>query len=211
MELDLVIDVVCPWCFIGKRQLDKAMAERPGAITAVRYRPYQLAPDAPASGVDRTAYYEKKFGKDSPQLKAAREHMLSIGPGLGIAFDFESDCIIGNSMDAHRLIRWALTPGVQDRVADAVMCAYFEDCRNVADRELLADIAAEAGMDRTLVTDLLASGKDTDLIAAEVAQAQQAGIRGVPMFIFDGKHAVSGAQEAAVLVQVMDRIAAGDV
>jgi len=211
MELDLVIDVVCPWCFVGKRQLDKAMAERPGVITALRVRPYQLAPDAPAEGVDRAGYYDKKFGKDSPQLKASRDHMQNIGPGLGIAFDFESECRIGNSLDAHRLIRWAMTPGLQAEVADAVMSAYFERCEFIADHDLLTDIAAKAGMDADLVADLLASDKDKQLIAQEVFQAMQLGISGVPMFIFDGKHAVSGAQDASVLVEVMDKIAAGEI
>ncbi len=211
MELDLVIDVVCPWCFIGKRQLDKAMAERPGVISEVRIRPYQLAPDSPAEGVDRTSYYDKKFGKDSPQLKAARGHMLSVGPGLGIQFDFESECRIGNSLDAHRLIRWAMTPGVQADVADAIMSAYFEKCEFIADQALLVDIAAKAGMDAELVVELLASDKDKQLIAQEVFQAMQMGVSGVPMFVFNGKHAVSGAQEASVLVQVMDRITAGEL
>lgn len=211
MELDLVIDVVCPWCFVGKRQLDKAIAERPGVISALRIRPYQLAPDTPLEGVDRTGYYDKKFGKDSPQLKAARDHMLSIGPGLGIQFDFERECRIGNSLDAHRLIRWAMTPGVQAEVADAIMSAYFEKCEFIADQELLTDIAAKAGMDTDLVAGLLASEKDKQLIAQEVFQAMQMGVSGVPMFVFNGKHAVSGAQDASVLVQVMDRITAGEL
>ncbi|NVJ96841.1 MAG: DsbA family oxidoreductase [Alphaproteobacteria bacterium] len=207
MELDVVIDVVCPWCFVGKRQLDQALEARPGIVSIVRYRPYQLAPDTPTEGVDRKAYYEKKFG-NSPQLAAMREHLLAQAPDLGIKFDFESDCTIGNSLDAHRLIRWALSPGKQAEVADGIMKAYFEDCAFIGDHALLVEIAGSAGMDLGLVADLLAGDTDKDLVRAEVGQAHQSGIRGVPMYIFDGKYAVSGAQGAEALIGVMDQIAA---
>lgn len=207
MELDFVIDVVCPWCFVGKRQLDKALEMRPGSVSEVRFRPYQLAPDAPVGGVDRAEYYQKKFG-DGPQLEQMRVHLREIGEGLGINFDFESDCRIANSLDAHRVIRWALSPGKQAEVSDGIMKAYFEDCAFIGDHALLAEIAGNAGMDAGLVSELLASGQDADLIKAEVAQAQQVGVRGVPMYIFDGKYAVSGAQGEDALAGVMDQIQA---
>jgi predicted DsbA family dithiol-disulfide isomerase len=207
VELDLVIDVVCPWCYVGKRQLDKALEMRPGSLSVVRYRPYQLAPDTPIEGVDRKSYYRKKFG-DGPQLEAMREHLKVQAAGLGIAFDFDSDCTIANSLDAHRLIRWAMTPGKQAEVADGIMKAYFEDCAFIGDHALLTEIAGQAGMDTTLVAELLASNQDTDLIRTEVQHAQEAGIRGVPMYIFGGKYAVSGAQGPEALVQVIDKVTA---
>ena len=207
MEIDVVIDVVCPWCYVGKKQLDKALAQRSGLVTAVRWRPYQLSSETPPEGVDRAEHYAKKFG-DSRQYRASREHLLTVGTSLGIAFDFESECRIANTLDAHRLIKWALTSGVQTAVAEDVMKAYFEDCSFLGDHTLLVDIAAKAGMDADLVKDLLASDKDKDLITAEVRQAQQMGVQGVPMFIFDGKTGVSGAQEAAVLVEVIDKVQA---
>lgn len=205
MQLDVVIDVVCPWCYLGKRQLDKALEMRPGLITDVRYRPYQLGPDTPPEGVDRTEYYAKKFG-DSPQLKAGREHLLKVGETLGITFDFESKCTIGNTLDAHRLIRWAYSSGVQAEVADRIMQLYFEECQFIGDRELLVSVAVEKGMDGALVADLLASDKDIAEVKGELAAAQQMGVTGVPMFIFDNKAGVSGAQEANVLVNVMDKL-----
>lgn len=205
MELDVVIDVVCPWCYVGKRQLDRALAQRPGVVSQVRYRPYQLSADTPAEGVDRAAHYKRKFG-DNPQFKAAREHLLLLGQSLGIDFDFESDCRIANTMDAHRLIRWALSPGLQAEVAEGLMKAYFEDCAFLGDHSLLMQVASDAGMDGNLVQSLLESDKDKDLIQAEVQQAHQLGIQGVPMFIFDGKAGVSGAQDAQVLVQVIDKL-----
>lgn len=207
MQLDVVIDVVCPWCYLGKRQLDKAMEMRPGVITDLRYRPYQLGPDTPAEGVDRAEYYAKKFG-DSPQLKAGREHLLKVGETLGITFDFESKCTIGNTLDAHRLIRWACSSGVQAEVADRIMQLYFEECQFIGDRELLASVAAEKGMDRALVLDLFASDKDIREVKADVQAAQQMGVTGVPMFIFDNRAGVSGAQEASVLAGVMDKLIA---
>lgn len=207
MELDVVIDVVCPWCFVGKRQLDKALAQRPGIVNKVRYRPYQLSAETPAEGVDRAEHYARKFG-DSPQYKAAREHLLVLGKELGINFDFESECRIANTLDAHRLIRWAMTPGLQEEVAEGLMKAYFEDCAFLGDHTLLVQIARDAGMDGDLVADLLSSDKDKDLIAGEVRQAHQMGIQGVPMFIFNGNAGVSGAQDASVLVQVIDKLQA---
>lgn len=207
MELDVVIDVVCPWCFVGKRQLDKALRQRPGLVTAVRWRPYQLSADTPQEGVDRAEHYARKFG-DSPQFRAARQHLLAVGKELDINFDFESKCRIANTMDAHRLIRWATAPGVQNDVVEGLMKAYFEESAFLGDHKLLTDIAREAGMDGDLVADLLASDRDRDQISAEVQQAHQMGIQGVPMFIFNGTSGISGAQDASVLVQVIDKIQA---
>jgi predicted DsbA family dithiol-disulfide isomerase len=134
--------------------------------------------------------------------------LLTVGKQLGIAFDFETDCRIANTLDAHRLIRWAMTPGLQNEVAEGLMKAYFEDCAFLGDHALLVEVARAAGMDGDLVKDLLASDKDKDLIAAEVNQAHAMGIQGVPMFIFNGKSGVSGAQDSSVLVQVIDKIQA---
>ncbi|UTW56597.1 DsbA family oxidoreductase [Kordiimonas sp. SCSIO 12610] len=208
MELDVVIDVVCPWCFVGKRQLEKAMAERPDVITEVRYRPYQLGPDTPTGGVDRKTYYDRKFGENSEQLLVMRKHLRNTGEALGINFDFESDCIIANTLDAHRLIRWSMSEGLQSKVAEGIMVRYFEENKFIGDHGLLREVAEEAGMDGDLVTELLKTDRDVDLVKAEVANASRMGITGVPFFIFNGKHAVSGAQDASVLVNVIDQIQA---
>jgi predicted DsbA family dithiol-disulfide isomerase len=207
MQLDVVIDVVCPWCYVGKKQLDKALTMRPGVIKNLTWRPYQLAPDTPAKGVDRATYYKNKFG-DGPQVQAARERLAAVGSSLGINFDFDSDCTIANTLDAHRLIRWSHSSGVQTQVAEDVMRRYFEDAAFLGDHALLADVAAKAGMDGDLVRDLLSSDKDTASVQAEISQAAQMGISGVPMFIFNQKAGVSGAQDASVLVGVMDKLVA---
>ena len=208
MEIDVIVDVVCPWCFVGKRELEKAMEARPGVVKAVRWRPYQLNPNTPKEGVDRKVAYDKKFGKDSEHLKVMREHLLERGDALGIDFDFEGDCIIGNSLDSHRLIRWARSAGVEDDVIEKIMAAYFEKNAFIGSPSFLKEIALEAGMDGELVEELLESDRDIDLVREEIAGAQQMGVQGVPFFIFNGKHAVSGAQSADVLVQVIDKIQA---
>ncbi|MBL4790788.1 MAG: DsbA family oxidoreductase [Kordiimonadaceae bacterium] len=205
MQLDVVIDVVCPWCYVGKKQLDKALEQRPGVINALRWRPFQLAPDTPNEGVDRAEHYKKKFG-DSEQFTSMRKHLRQQGEDLGINFDFDSTCRIANTLDAHRLIRWSYAPGAQNAVVEDIMQRYFEECAFLGDQSLLVDVAAKAGMDRVLVEELLASDKDIDLVRREIIEASQMGIQGVPMFIFDGKSGVSGAQSADVLVGVMDKL-----
>jgi len=207
MQLDVVIDVVCPWCYIGKKQLDKALEMRPGVVSQVRWRPYQLAPDTPSEGVDRKEYYKKKFG-EGPQVRAARDRLTAVGRDLGITFDTTSKCTIANTLDAHRVIRWAMAPGLQSEVAEDIMRRYFEDCAFLGDPDLLVDVAAKAGMDGGLVRDLLASNTDCELVSGEVAQASKMGIQGVPMFIFNGSSGVSGAQGAEVLAGVIDKLQA---
>jgi len=207
MNLDVIIDVVCPWCYVGKRKLEKALDMRPGIISKLTWRPYQLGPDTPAEGIDRATYYKNKFG-DGPQVTAARENLRRVGVDLGITFDFESECKIANTLDAHRLIRWALEPGVQGLVVEDLMRRYFEEAAFLGDHDLLVDVAHEAGMDGKQVRELLASERDKDLIQAEIRKAAEMGIQGVPMFVFDGKAGVSGAQDATVLVGVMDKLLA---
>ncbi|WP_374764641.1 DsbA family oxidoreductase [Yunchengibacter salinarum] len=206
MNVDVVIDVVCPWCFVGKRHLDRAMAARPGLVQAVRYRPYQLNPNTPEDGVDRDAAYRAKFG-DGPELDQMRAQLTRIGAEAGIAFDFTTPVRIANSLDAHRLIRWALSAGVQAAVADRLMSLYFEEARFIGDHALLADVAGDAGMDRALVADLLASDRDKAMIEEEAMAARQMGVTGVPYYVFNRQAGVSGAQAPEVLMQVMDRLA----
>ena len=205
MKLAIVIDVVCPWCFVGKREIERAMALRPGVISSIEWRPFQLAPDTPAGGVDRKLYYQKKFG-DTAQLGEMRTHLKNRGEALGIDFDFETDCLIANTLDAHRLIRWAGPAGCQDCVMEALMHKYFEKAAFLGDRTLLSDIAQSAGMDKTLVAELLATDRDVDLVRKDIQQAYQMGVSGVPYFIFNGKAAVSGAQSSEVFVQIFDQL-----
>ena len=205
MKLAIVIDVVCPWCFVGKREIEKAMAIRPGVISSIEWRPFQLAPDTPAEGVDRKLYYQRLFG-DTAQLAEMRRHLKNRGEALGIDFDFESDCLIANTLDAHRLIRWAGPAGCQDIVVEALMEQYFEKAAFLGDKTLLCDIAESAGMERASVAELLATDRDAALVRQDIQQANNMGVSGVPFFIFDGKAAISGAQSSEIFVQIFDRL-----
>jgi len=128
------------------------------------------------------------------------------GEALGIDFDFDSDCLIANTLDAHRLIRWAGPAGCQDFVVETLMSQYFEEAAFLGDKALLCDIAENAGMDRELVTELLSTDRDADLVRQDIQQANNMGVSGVPFFIFDGKSAVSGAQSSEVFVQIFGQL-----
>lgn len=193
MEIDVIIDVVCPWCFVGKRELDKALDHLGRENYTVTYRPYQLAPDTPSMGVDRREYYKRKFG-DGPDLARMRQYLHERGGQLGINFDFESDCIIGNTMDAHRLIKWGTSAGCQDQIVELLMQAYFEDCKNIANRELLLEIANKSGLDAIIVQNLFENDNDIAMINEEIERAKKIGVSSVPFYIFDSKSALVGAE-----------------
>ena len=203
MQLDLVIDVVCPWCFIGERQLGVVLAERPKAITSINVRPFQLSPNTPLEGIDRESYYKQKFG-DGPEVQATRKHLMELGEALGITFNFDKKVQIANTMDAHRLIRWAHNDGKQLEVAEGLMVKYFTEAAFLGDHDVLKDVARDAGLDVDLIAELLATDRDKDLVTQDCNAAQQMGISGVPFFIFGGTTGASGAQPPDALVKAID-------
>ena len=213
LTIDVVSDVVCPWCYIGKRRLEAALAalaaREPGRTPLVRWHPFQLNPDLPANGIDRRTYLETKFGGPA---RAAQiyERVRAAGRTVDIPFAFEAITRQPNTQSAHRLIAWAQSTAAADVVDDLVerlFRAYFLEGRFVGDPAELVRIASECGLDAAAARALL----DSDRFASEVREsnerAQSAGIDGVPFFIFDGKVAVGGAQEPDVL---LDAIAATD-
>jgi predicted DsbA family dithiol-disulfide isomerase len=203
LTIDVVSDVVCPWCYLGKKRLEHALALEPQPIE-VHWRPYQLDPSIPKGGVDRRAYLTNKFGNDG-RIEAAHERLGALGAEEGIAFAFDRIARAPNTLDAHRLIRWAFLSGAQDKVVDRLFGLYFEEGRDIGDRALLIEAARECGMDAKVVEKLLAEGADEDEVRAEIAQAQQLGVTGVPFFIFAQRFAVPGAQSADVLTAAIDR------
>jgi predicted DsbA family dithiol-disulfide isomerase len=204
MQIDIVSDTVCPWCFIGKRRIARAMALRPHVKFDVFWRPYRLDPTVPREGVDRRAYLKAKFG-DSPRSSAMGEAIRSEGAGEGIAFAFDKIAKTPNTLDAHRLVRWSASAGVQDDMVERLFRAYFIDGRDVGDPAVLSAIASEAGMDGDLVARLLAGDADLEAVEREAGLANEMGISGVPTFIFDSKFMISGAREAELLVRVIDK------
>lgn len=190
VAIDIYSDVICPWCFIGKRRMEKGLA---GRSVAVRWHPFELNPDLPREGVERRAYRVKKFGS----WERALELDAQIGrafAGEGLAFNPEKMARTPNTFDAHRIIWLAGEKGAQDAAVEALFRAYFTDGRDLSDRTTLAAVAVEGGLDAKEVNELLAGERG----AAEVRQweqkGQRLGITGVPFFVVNGTVAVSGAQ-----------------
>jgi predicted DsbA family dithiol-disulfide isomerase len=202
LNVDVVSDVVCPWCYVGKRRLATALAqlaaEQPGLELRVNWHPFQLNPDLPAEGIERRTYLEEKFGGPG---RAAQiyDRVRAAGATVDIAFAFDRIQRQPNTLDAHRLIAWAQQRGDAEAVVERLFRAYFLDGRAIGDREVLADIAGEAGLDREAARVMLAGDEGVDTVRALDQRVRELGVGGVPFFVFGNKVAVSGAQEAAVL------------
>ena len=207
MQIDVISDTVCPWCYIGKRRLERALALRPQIEFDVRWRPFQLDPQTPPEGVDRKAYIERKFGS-SDKIKPIHTALLKAGDDEGIPFAFEKITRTPNTLNSHRLIRWSHSMGVQDAVVEALFRSYFIEGQDIGDTKVLARIGDNAGMDSELVEELLQSDADLELVAREDSLARKIGINGVPTFLIGGKVLVNGAQDAEHLVRIIDHVAA---
>lgn len=209
MQIDIISDTVCPWCFIGKRRLERALAARPDLEAEITWRPFQLNPEMPAGGLDREAYLEAKFG-GAERARHIYDAIRAAGVGEDIDFAFDRIARTPNTVDSHRLIRWSESAGAQDAVVENLFRRYFVEGADIGDHEVLAEVAEEAGMDAQLVARLLAEGQDLDLVRKEDAVARQMGIGGVPYFIVARKYAVSGAQDPSIFLQVLDLAARED-
>ncbi len=208
IAIDIISDTVCPWCYIGKRRLERALAARPNHDFKIDWRPFQLNPDLPSAGMDRSRYLELKFGgKD--RASQIYDRVREAGASEAISFDFEAIVRQPNTVDSHRLIRWAGERGVQDALVEDLFQRYFLRGENIGDRDVLLEAAEAAGMDREVVREKLTAGEDTDSVRLEEQTARRIGVTGVPCFIIGGKYTVSGAQDPTVLVNMID-LAQGD-
>jgi predicted DsbA family dithiol-disulfide isomerase len=205
--VDVVSDVVCPWCYIGKRKLETALARlragEPDLAATVRWHPFELNPDLPVEGIPRVAYLEKKFGG---KARAAEIYarVRAVGTEVGIAFEFERIERQPNTRDAHRLLAWAQQQrGDAGALVECLFRAYFIEGRWIGDRDLLAALAADNGLPRDEAQAMLASDAYRAEVDAEYREAQEAGITGVPFFIFNGRTAVSGAHDPDVLLEAI--------
>ena len=191
--IDVVSDVVCPWCFIGKRNLEVALEGLEGLDeVVVRWHPFELNPDLPEEGVDRKAYLEAKFGGPE-RARQIYTRVREAGERAGIAFDFDAIPRQPNTREVHRLIAWAQASGDADALVERLFRAYFLEGRLIGDRDELVALAADAGVDREAAREWLESRRGMEEIAHAQTRARELGITGVPFFIFDGRVGLSGA------------------
>jgi predicted DsbA family dithiol-disulfide isomerase len=205
ISIDVVSDVICPWCFLGKRRLDRALALIPDVKAEIIFRPYFLDPTIPPEGLDRHEYMAAKFGEE--RLKTIHDPLIKAGQEDGVPYHFDKITRTPNTMDAHRLLRWAMVEGKQPQIAEALFMAYWSEGRDVGDHQVLADIAEAHGMNREKILTALASDKDKKEVSAETAQAQQMGVTGVPTYIINRKYGVVGAQSAELLAEQIKKAA----
>ena len=203
MLIDIVADVVCPWCFIGQRRLARAMAMRPKLRVERIWRPFQLNPELPPEGVPRELYLQLKFGGGR---LAARVHaaLATAGANEGIDFAFDRIGRTPNTLNAHRLVRLAAASGCADAVVEALFRGYFEDGLDIGDLDALAAIAASCGLDASAALAHLAGSAGTLEVLAEEHRARRIGIDAVPCFIIAGDYAVAGAQDPEMFLPLFD-------
>ena len=206
VRIDVVSDVVCPWCFIGKHRLEKALALRPGVTVEVHWRPYFLNDWIPRKGISREQYLTTKFG--SPErYKGIAQRVTAAAAEEGLVYAADKVKRQPNTLDCHRLIRWAEVEGKAGEMKQKLMDLYFTQGADLTDRDTLVQAAVAVGLDADTVREGLASDQDVAAIEQEALSAKESGIEGVPCFIFGGKFTVSGAQSPEYLAEAIDRMA----
>lgn len=197
VTIDVISDVMCPWCYIGKTNLDEAIAKAEDIDIQVTWRPYQLDSSLPKEGMDRAEYLNNKFGGEAG-ANQVYGRIRDAGKALGIAFNFEDMKVSPNTLDAHRLILWAggQSPEVQNKIVERLFEVFFLEGGHIGQDDILVEIAKEAGMDGNIVDGLLKSDEDKERVSKDIDHAREMGVTGVPCFIVDNKFAVMGAQPA---------------
>jgi predicted DsbA family dithiol-disulfide isomerase len=205
IRLDIFSDPVCPWCLIGKANLDRALEAAPDHPFVIAWHPFQLNPDMPAKGAPLSDYLAAKFGGRDKAL-AMFQRVEEAARQAGVEIDVASVPFASNTMDAHRMIHWAGIEGRQTAMVSALFRAYWKEQRNIADHDTLADIAAEVGLDRAAMARLLASDADRDDLLARDADARSKGVNAVPTFLIAQQYVVSGAQSPEFWGQVITEL-----
>ncbi|GGX55055.1 DSBA oxidoreductase [Tateyamaria omphalii] len=206
VDVDIVSDVMCPWCIVGFRQLEQSLGTA-GIGARVRWHPFELNPDMPPEGQNLTEHIAEKYGASPEQSKQNRAQIQALGSSLGIDFVFSPDSRIVNSFDAHQLLDFALALGLQHPLKLALFKAHFTDQRDVSDRSVLLDVAESVGLDRADAEDVLQSGKLKESVREKQAFWTSHGISGVPSMVFGGKYLVTGAQGAENYAQILRKAA----
>jgi len=203
--IDVVSDVICPWCFLGKRRLDAALARLDDLDVFVRWRPYMLDPTIPPEGLDRQDYMLAKFGPE--RLKTIHDPLIQAGEELGVPYNFDAITRTPNTLDAHRLIRWSHTVERQHETAERLFMAYWNEGLDVSDRDVLARCAGDVGINAAQIRELLDTAQDVAETKAEIEHATNIGVTGVPTFILGQSYALVGAQSPEVLADAIGRVA----
>lgn len=203
MRIDIFADTVCPWCFIGKRRLEEALAARPQPGMVVRWRTFQLNPAMPEYGMDRQTYLNVKFG-GSANAKRVYDTIRQAGEAVGLDFRFDHIERTPNTLKSHQLIHFAAARADQDALVERLFRLYFFEGADIGDTEVLADAAEAVGLDRLEALEALEADDWRETVLQEDQQAREAGIQGVPTYVFNGGYAMSGAQDPKVLMQMFD-------
>lgn len=209
MKIEIWSDVVCPWCFVGKRRLEAALAEFPHRDEVeVVYRSFELDPSAPVHGHElSTGVIARKYGRSEAEMRQMQQQLIDLAAQEGLAFRL-FDTVHTNTVDAHRLLHLALETGgaaLQRDLKEALLSAYFEQARNVGDHDVLAAVAVAAGLEEARVREVLASDEYADAVHADVARARAYGATGVPFFVLDGRYGISGAQPKEIFAQALQQ------
>ncbi|HXP66021.1 MAG TPA: DsbA family oxidoreductase [Steroidobacteraceae bacterium] len=206
MRIDIYSDTICPWCYLGKRRFDLAVAARPQYEPVVAWRPFELNPDVPVEGVDRETFMAAKM-PDQARLEAAHVELERQGEASGIRFRFDLISRIPNTRRSHLLIAHAARRGLQSAVKDRLMRAYFEEGVDIGELDELVRLAAEVGLNAADARNALILRVGQDGVVAAERHATVLGITGVPTYIFDGQYTISGAQEVGIFARVFDQVA----
>ncbi|MBD8890863.1 DsbA family oxidoreductase [Roseibium litorale] len=201
ISIDIVSDVMCPWCYIGKRRLEAALAMVPDLPVLVRWHPYQLDETLPLEGKDRRRYLLDKFGPD--RIDTIHDRIEQIGAEENIDFAFDKIEVCPNTLDAHRLILWAKAEGKQTEMVERLFQAFFVKGEDLTKAETLISIAKEVGLEEDLVEQLLDTDSDVEKTRKQISKARQIGVTGVPFFVIDGRFAVAGAEAAETLAAAL--------
>lgn len=203
LPIEVVFDLVCPWCYLGIRRLRRTLRSRPDVAAELLWRPFLLNPDLAPQGVPRQDYLVRKFGGED---RARRLHgtIADLGRAEGIDFRFERIRRVPHSLDAHRLVRWAGRFGAADQLVEAIFEAYFTGGADIGDAHVLAAIVSQQGLDGALARRFLATVAEVEAVHADNLRAHRLGINGVPCFVIAGRSAIAGAQEPEVLERLLD-------
>jgi len=205
LKIDIISDVVCPWCYIGKRRLEKALKSFPNIRPSIQWFPYQLDASIPETGIPRADYLNRKFG--SPEkINQIYGTIFDAGKEEGLNFAFGNIKTSPNTLNAHRLIRWSASTGHQDRLVERLFELFFMEGADLGDKNILADAAGDVDMDRDLVSQLLDTDRDMVEVKAQINKTRQKGITGVPCFILGEKIGLIGAQQSDVIINTISQI-----